>query len=236
MFYFDNIDGKKILRSDLLSGVEHFFTTRDLCIYSKTENMSKNREIVENYIGSKIATCHPIHGVDIEKVTSNNLFYNNVDGLIVDKKGACCLNFGDCTPLIFYVNNIAMISHAGWRGTVAGMARKSIQKLVDLYNIKVDDVKVVIGPAICFNCYNVGEDVYKSLFNTIKTKNGLFKIENDKFFVDLKGINKQQLLECGVIEENIDVCPYCTACGEKLFFSYRYENKTGYRHSAVVKL
>ena len=63
---------------------------------------------------------------------------------------------------------------------------------------------------------------------------GLFEKKEDKFFVDLKGINKQQLIECGV--EKIDVCPFCTACGEKLFFSYRYENQTGYRHSAVVKI
>ena len=57
--------------------------------------------------------------------------------------------------------------------------------------------------------------------------------ENEKYFVDLKGINKQQLLEMGV--SKIDVCPFCTNCGEKIFYSYRFENKTGYRHSAVVK-
>ena len=236
MFYLDNINGKRILKSDLLSDVEHFFTTRDLCIYSKTEDMSKNKEIVENYIGSKIATCYPVHGINIEKVTEGKLFYKNTDGLVLEEKGACCLNFADCTPLVFYVNNIAMISHAGWRGTVAQMARESVKKLIDLYNVKVEDIKVVIGPAICFNCYNVGEDVYKSLFSTIKNKDGLFMVKNSKFFVNLKGINKQQLLECGIKENNIDVCPYCTACGEKLFFSYRYENKTGYRHSAVIKL
>ena len=60
-----------------------------------------------------------------------------------------------------------------------------------------------------------------------------FKKENEKYFVDLKGINKQQMLEKGV--NKIDVCPFCTNCGEKMFYSYRFENKTGYRHSAVVK-
>ena len=47
-------------------------------------------------------------------------------------------------------------------------------------------------------------------------------------------ISAAMLKEIGV--EKIDVCPYCTACGEKLFFSYRYENQTGYRHRAVVKI
>ena len=52
--------------------------------------------------------------------------------------------------------------------------------------------------------------------------------------VDLKGINARQLQEVGV--EKIDICPYCTSCNNDLFFSYRKENKTTNRHSAVIKL
>lgn len=236
MFYFDYIEGKRVIKSDLLSDLDHFFTTRDLCIYSKTEDMSKNRKIVENYFNQKLAMCHPIHGVNIEKIEEGKYFYNNTDGLLVENKGACSLNFGDCTPLVFHVKNIAMISHAGWRGTALCMAKESVKKLVTEYNVKTEDIKVAIGPTICFDCYNVGEEVYNSLSKTIKNSKKLFKIENGKYFVDLKGINKQQLIECGVLDKNIDVCPYCTACGEKIFFSYRYENQTGYRHSAIIKL
>lgn len=234
MFYFDYIEGKRVLKSDLLSDIEHFFTTRDICIFSKTEDMSNNKFIVEKYINHKLAMCHPVHGCDIEKVVDEKYFYQDVDGLIIENKGACALNFGDCTPLIFYAKNIAMISHAGWRGTALCIAKESVKKLVIEYNIKPEDIKVVIGPTICFDCYNVGEDVYTVLFKTIKNTENLFKIKNSEYFVDLKGINKQQLIESGV--KNIDVCPYCTACGEKLFYSYRYENKTGYRHSAIIKL
>ena len=236
MFYFDFIEGKKVLKSDLLSDVEHFFTTRDLCIYSKTEDMRNNREKVEKYINKKLAMCHPVHGIDIEKVIDGKYFYQNVDGLIIENKGACALNFGDCTPLIFYVKNIAMISHAGWRGTALSMAKESVKKLTIEYNVRAEDIKVAIGPTICFDCYKVGEEVYNSLSETIKKTKDLLKVEKGEYYVDLKGINKQQLLECGVLDKNIDVCPYCTACGEKLFYSYRYENKTGYRHSAVIKL
>ena len=236
MFYFDYIEGKRVIKSDLLSDLDHFFTTRDLCIYSKTEDMSKNRKIVENYFNQKLAMFHPIHGVNIEKIEEGKYFYNNTDGLLVENKGACSLNFGDCTPLVFHVENIAMISHAGWRGTALCMAKESVKKLVTEYNVKTEDIKVAIGPTICFDCYNVGEEVYNSLSKTIKNSKKLFKIENGKYFVDLKGINKQQLIECGVLDKNIDVCPYCTACGEKIFFSYRYENQTGYRHSAIIKL
>jgi len=236
MFYFDKIADKRIVRSDLIKEIDCFFTTREFCIFSKDENMSYNVKKLINYLGCIPACSQPIHGVNIEKILENKNFYEETDGLLLEGQGAAFMNFGDCTPLVFYCNDVAMISHAGWRGTAQNMAKVSVKKLVDDYGFKPQDIKVVIGPAICKNCYNVGEDVYKELYKTVENTQGLFEKRNDKFFVDLKGINKQQLIECGV--EQIDVCPYCTACGEgkNLFFSYRYENHTGYRHSAVVKL
>lgn len=236
MFYFDTVAEKKVVKSDLLSQneLEHFFTTREFCLFSKTEDMSYNTNILRYYLNDEPAVCQPIHGVHIEKIRPNKKFYRETDGLLIEGQGSAFMNFGDCVPLIFYCNKVAIISHAGWRGTAQNMAKVSVNKLVDEYNFKPKDIKVVIGPAICKNCYNVGEDVYNALYNTVDYHKGLFEIREDKFFVDLKGINKQQLVECGI--KQIDVCPYCTACGEKLFYSYRYENQTGYRHSAVVKL
>lgn len=235
MFYFDYISGKRVLKSDLLKNIEHFFTTRDICIFSKNEDMSFNRKIVENYLKCNMATCQPVHGVNIEKVVKGKNFYLKTDGLLLDKKETSAfMNFGDCTPLVFYCKDVAMISHAGWQGTVGEMAKISVKKLVDEYNFNPKDIKVVIGPTICMDCYEVGYDVYSSLYKTVNNHKGLFLEKNNKYFVDLKNINKQQLIESGV--EQIDVCPFCTACAEKLFYSYRHENHTGYRHSAVVKL
>ncbi len=234
MFFIDYIDGKRIVKSDLINEVVNFFTTRDICIHSKNEDVSYNKKIVEEYLGQKLAVNKPIHGVDIAEVVENKFLYENVDGLILKKGIAGHLYFADCVPLIFYCNGVAMISHAGWRGTAKQIAKVSVNKLVKNYGCKKEDIKVVIGPAICFDCYEVGKEVYDVLLETVDNKNGLFLEKGNKYFVDLKGINKQQLLECNV--NKIDVCPYCTNCGEKLFYSYRYEKQIGHRHSAVVKV
>lgn len=233
MFYFDEVAGKKVVKSDLLKEVEHFFTTREFCLFSKTEDMSENRKILRDYLGEEPATNQPVHGVHIAKVQPDLKFYKEADGLLVEK-GAAYMNFGDCTPLILYCHKAVMISHAGWRGTAQEMAKVSVKRLVDEYGVLPKDIKVAIGPAICGKCYEVGKDVYDALALTVQNKEQGFDVREGKYFVDLKQINKQQLSECGV--EQIDVCPYCTACGEKLFFSYRCENHTGYRHSAVVKM
>ena len=62
------------------------------------------------------------------------------------------------------------------------------------------------------------------------------EIRQGNIYVDLKGINKRQLIGAGMKSENIDVCNFCTVCNNSLFFSYRKENATTNRHSAVVKL
>ena len=87
---------------------------------------------------------------------------------------------------------------------------------------------------IGFCCYNVGEEVFSQLSKTVKVFSGLSEIRGGNIFVDLKNINKQQLLEVGV--KNIDVTTYCTVCNNDLFYSYRNENATTKRHSAVLRL
>ena len=233
MFYFSNVKGRKVLKSDFLNDVEHFFTTRELCLFAKEDDMSDNRKLVENYLGQKMATNQPVHGTHIATVENNKFFYSQTDGLLISKGQAAFMNFGDCVPIIFYVNNMGVIAHAGWRGTVQCMAKVAVEKLIREYGIKAQDIKAVIGPAICSKCYEVGQDVFAQLYKTVANHFEGFYHKDNKYFVGLKDINKQQLLECGV--DQIDVCPYCTACGEKLFYSYRFE-KTGYRHSAVLKL
>ena len=233
MFFADVVKGKKVIKSTLMTEVEMFFTTREICIFSKDEDMGYNKRIVEEYLGVKLATNHPVHGIDVAEVVDGKYFYEDVDGLLLKKGMAGFLNFGDCVPLVFYVNGVAIISHAGWRGTAKSMAKVSVKKMIEGTGCRAEDIKAVIGPSICYQCYEVGKEVFEELFKTVKNKDGLFKKENGKYFVDLKGINKRQLEESGVMM--FDVCPYCTNCGEKMFYSYRYE-KTGYRHSAVVKV
>ena len=244
MFYFDEINGKKVLRSDILNGVEHFFTTRESFIKTKEPEFetkaNENKEIICDYLGisqDKFITPSQTHTNNVEKVISGKTNYPDTDGLIIDNfDNAIFLNFADCTPLIFYDKkcNIGAVSHAGWRGTAGKIAVVTVEKMIKDFGSNPKDIQVVIGPAISMCCYNVGKEVFEKLIATVNNFAGLSEIRNEEIFVDLKNINKQQLLEAGV--EEIDVCPYCTVCDNDMFFSYRKENATTNRHSAVLKL
>ena len=255
MFYFENINGKRILKSDLINDVEAFFTTRDLCICDKGVNNNPhpnplpqvgggtiltNKKTITNYLKideKNFIYPEQTHSANIDIAIETRQDYPDCDALILTNKNqAIFLNFADCTPIILYdkIQNIGAIAHAGWRGTAQKIAPLTAQKLVENFNSKIENIIAIIGPAIGFCCYNVGQDVYEKLSKTVSNFEGLFEIRNGEIFVDLKEINKRQLEEIGI--QKIDVCPYCTVHNNDLFYSYRNENGTGKRHSAVLRL
>lgn len=230
MFYFDEINNHKILRSDFLNNYEDkvkaFFTTR---IYNKPENES---DIFGENFASRIIKPQQTHSDNIQSVDERTE-YPETDGLILNQADcAIYLRFADCTPLIFYdpIRNIGAVSHAGWRGTASRIGVKTVAKMVLNYSSQPENIIAVIGPAISKCCYEVSEDVRDTLLSTVKNKDGLYENRN----VDLKNINARQLEEIGL--KNIDICPYCTSCNNDLFYSYRKENGTKERHFAVLKL
>ncbi len=244
MFYFDNIKGKKILRSDLIKNADIFFTTKDICICDKSDfdnpEITKNKDILCDYLKIKhqnLILPVQTHSKNIELVDDDKYNYPDTDGLILtDKNKAIFLNFADCTPLVFYDErqNIGAISHAGWKGTAQKIGVLTVEKMVKDFGSRISDISVLIGPAISLCCYNVGDEVFEQLRATVNNFEGLYKKDNGKIFVDLKNINKKQLAEIGIIK--FDICPYCTCCDNEYFYSYRKENATTKRHSAVLKL
>lgn len=243
MFYFDNINNKKVLKSDIIK-TEHFFTTRESIIKTKEpeylQSVENNKNDIYKYLNiprGNLLTPSQTHTSNVVQATSNTKEYPDTDGLIVSTDDiAIFLNFADCTPLIFYdeVKNVGAVSHAGWRGTAGNIATKTLQKMCTDFGCNPKNISVAIGPAISLCCYNVGEEVYSQLKSTVNDFSGLSEIRNNEIFVDLKGVNARQIQEFGV--ENIDIAPYCTCCNNDLFFSYRKEYATTNRHSAVLKL
>lgn len=243
MFYFKTISDKKVLVSDIIH-TEHFFTTRESIIKTKEseyiQKVQANKEDICKYLGIKLENLispSQTHTSYIKIASPDKKNYPDTDGLILNTKNiAIFLNFADCTPLIFYdeVKNIGAVSHAGWRGTAGNIATKTVNMLIENFNSSPKNISVAIGPAISKCCYDVHEDVFDKLKSTVSDFSGLYEERENKLFVDLKSINARQIEECGVTK--IDIAPFCTCCNNDLFFSYRKENKTTNRHSAVLKL
>ena len=67
----------------------------------------------------------------------------------------------DCVPLLFIApkQRLAAAVHAGWRGTLAGIASKTVDYFMSRYGVAAGDLEVALGPSIGVCCYEVNDDV-----------------------------------------------------------------------------
>ena len=156
------------------------------------------------------------------------------DGLFLDESAdgidALCIKTADCVPILLSSKDGKEVSavHAGWRGTVADIVTKSVEK----FTCQKEDIICAIGPCIGVCCYEVGEEVYEAVKRLFECKgvghltDSMFRnvcscSASTKRRANLAEINKQLLIAFGISEENIDVSGICTACHEDEFFSHR---------------
>ncbi len=141
------------------------------------------------------------------------------------------LCYADCVPLYFLAPAHGMIgvAHAGWKGTVNGIARKMVEAWLN-EGIKASEIFAVIGPSICSKCYVVDDyvmDLVQNLLVDIDEK-PYNLISEGQYQLDLKQLNALILQKSGIPNSQIDVTSYCTSCDHELFFSHRRDNgKTG---------
>ena len=126
----------------------------------------------------------------------------------------------DCIPVMFYdtKEKIIAIAHSGWRGIVSGIAEKTIGKIIELGG-KTENIVVAMGPGINKCHFEINDDILDDFANYQK----FVEKREGKYFADLKGIIRNQLLESGIKEENIENNNDCTFCNKDKYYSYRRE-------------
>ncbi|WP_349666963.1 peptidoglycan editing factor PgeF [Lacrimispora sp.] len=153
--------------------------------------------------------------------------YKDIDGLITNVPGITLVTFfADCVPLYFLdpVHKAIGLSHSGWRGTVSRMGAVTIDKMKEAYGTRAEDLLVCIGPSICGDCYEVGEEValeFKKAFAKENWNQILREKGNGKFMLDLWKANEILLKEAGVKPEHIQTTDICTHCNSDYLFSHR---------------
>lgn len=166
---------------------------------------------------------------------------NDTDALVTDKPGIClCVQTADCVPLLMYdpVKNVIAAVHAGWRGTVGLIVKKVIEQFKSHYSSSSQNIRVIIGPSIGPEKYEVGKEVVEAVMESIPNPAlSLKKNLSGKYHFNLWEANRQILLECGVLNENIDLSEYCTYTEMDYFFSARREGiETGRLVSGIMLL
>lgn len=139
------------------------------------------------------------------------------------------MRFADCTPLLFVDSEkrVVGLAHAGWQGTVKGVATAAVKALQERYDSKPENIYAAIGPAIGPDHYEVGENVIDAVRRSFgaDAERLLPRVGKRRHF-DLWAANRLQLEQAGV--RRIESADLCTVCHLDDWFSHRGEKgKTG---------
>lgn len=214
------------------------------------EKIKINYERIAGSIGidpRSIVVSKQVHKTNIRLVTEEDrgkgLYiprdYEEIDGLVTDRPGVTLVTkYADCVPLYFVdrKNRAIGLTHSGWRGTVSKIGKKTVEEMMNFFGTNPEDLTAVIGPSICNNCYEVGEEVaqvFQDAFSRIgyNMNQILVKINPGSYQLNLWEVNRCILMEAGLKVEKIHVSGVCTACNSDLLFSHR---KTGGKRGSLA--
>lgn len=209
----------------------------------------ENLEIFARKVGfdpKSIVSYHQIHSDIIFEVGCENCgqgYYvregiPSADGYFTGDKGVTIgVKSADCVPILFEAEKEGAVVavgavHAGWRGSVKGIASKCVDSICKKFQVEPENIRVAIGPCIGKCCFEVSEDV----FLAVKENQGERAAERyvtkslvvqGKYYCDLPALNAYILRNIGIPESNIDIIGECTFCNHEKYFSHRYTG--GYR-------
>ncbi len=264
-----NVDGVVFRTADRFlaaGGVVHGFSTRYGGVSQgvwASLNLGLNRgddpaHVRENYrsfltaVGASethIVMSSQVHESHIQAVTEadgKKDLYDPVpfraDGLITDRPWVGLVIFSaDCLPVLLYdpVKRVIAAVHAGWRGTVARIAPKAVEKMAADYGCRREDILAAIGPGISACHFETRADVpaaVRAVLPPVQAKACIQDHGDGTYHVDLKGVNRALLLNAGLPEGNITVDPDCTACDTSKYWSHRMVGNERGSLAAVIQL
>jgi YfiH family protein len=180
--------------------------------------------------------------------------FTNTRGLLLGVQTA------DCVPILLVDPKLRVVAaiHAGWRGTFARIAEKTVGELRKRVDSNPSDLLAALGPSIGGCCYEVGTELVTKFTSQFAEAEDWFdelctgdepnplqwlnmmppghQPPPKNVRLDLRKANRAQLLAAGLADKNVFISDLCTACHTDLLFSYRKEADRSGRLISVVGL
>ena len=137
--------------------------------------------------------------------------YHDTDGMMTDITGQALMTFyADCVPLLLVdpVHKAIANVHSGWRGTIKGIGSKAVRMMREVYGSDPSKLVAAIGPSICWDCFEVSEDVAQafmdrydaSLHKDLVKTGRLTESGEQKYHVNLQRACMENFLEGKTVE------------------------------------
>lgn len=196
----------------------------------------------------RFARPHQTHGDSIMPVAeeyfalseaTQRMLMEGKDAVVTDMAEVILgVSTADCIPVLVFdpEHHAAAAIHAGWRGTVQRIVWKTMEQMKKMYHTDPARCRAAIGPGISLDSFEVGDEVYAAFASSCFDMNGVARRypvmqpaneaggQAEKWHIDLKEINRRQLIMAGVQAENIEVSGIDTLTDTR-FYSARREQK-----------
>ncbi len=213
----------------------------------------QNRRILADAIGiglEKFTFAMQNHTANINLVDSkgrgrgsaeHESALENTDAMITSVEKICLtVQTADCVPVLLYdpVERVIAAVHAGWKGTLKKVTGHTIEKMIQNYGCKAENILAAMGPANGPCCYEVGEDVCRETRIALGSTKGILHPAKKpgKFIFDQWNANRLQMIDYGIREDHIETAETCTQCRHETFFSSRAHNGVTGRQAAGIML
>lgn len=209
------------------------------------KNVEKNFQILATALGfdtNNLVLTRQTHSDIVRQVCRkdakglDNYSYPECDALITNDPGTVLVVFSaDCTPVLLHdpVTGAVGAAHAGWRGTAAKIAAKTVQAMVKAYGCRPENIRAAVGPNIGPCCFATDRDVPDAMREAFgEAAREYIRKAEDKFYVNLKALNALQLRAAGVI--SVEIATECTACQTERFWSHRVTGGNRGSQGAII--
>ncbi|MGE0129371.1 MAG: peptidoglycan editing factor PgeF [Blastocatellales bacterium] len=249
-FSFRHINNLQLLVCDPIEriGFKNAFSTR-LCGVSplpadaldlgnprqnERENVIENRRRFLSALDASdwtLVTAKQIHSADVRFVSGADDARKEptaCDALTANTpRVLLAVQTADCLPVLIADEHSGAFSavHAGWRGTLAGIVARTIERMQQEHASRPEDLHAALGPAISAAIFEVGPEVLTEFRNKFGYAEDMISDlqPNGKGHLNLNLANVRQLIDCGLREDRIYDSALCTWLRNDLFFSYRRE-------------
>ncbi len=215
----------------------------NVCHYTgdAPEHIAECRQALADGLGirpDRLIIPRQTHSTNVLTITSLPVEAESleaVDALVTNVPGiAIGVNTADCVPVVLIdpINKVIGVAHAGWRGAVNGIVRATVEAMTSLGS-SASDIQAAMGPSICVECFEVGEEV-ATFFNDSCVK----REPGRKPHVSLHSHIASELMQCGLPPMNITPFDHalCTRHNSDRYWSARALGISSGRVFTFVKL
>ena len=192
-------------------------------------NVKEHRLLLAKEISidlDRFVFVHQHHSDEIAKVTLKDLGKGkdsflggvDVDALYTRERNVpLCVFHADCVPVFFIdeTTNLIGIIHAGYKGTLKHVTYKSINKIIEEENVKIENLRFFIGPYRMPKSYNIEEETRQEIIEA-GFENA---IKGDSFDNGLA--NVLDLRKLGIKDEQIQFANLDTYTDDRFYSAYQ---------------